>query len=124
MSTWIEIEMETRGGQPWHRERVAVTPPVPARSFNERCGTGPHTFSQRLSRARILYLRRNELVANWLALALVCVLVVPTFRQSVGQSDFSAAEARGFPDASPHGNSFHGPVNEARALQSMSAAYR
>jgi Ca-activated chloride channel family protein len=36
--------------------------------FNRRRGTGQEPFEQRLARARLLFLRRRELAANWLAL--------------------------------------------------------
>lgn len=36
--------------------------------FYSRRGTGPQPFAQRLARARLLYLRRREAAANWLAL--------------------------------------------------------
>jgi Ca-activated chloride channel family protein len=36
--------------------------------FNRRRGTGPEPFEQRLARARLLFLRRREVAANWLAL--------------------------------------------------------
>jgi hypothetical protein len=58
----------------------SVTPPRTAlreiapgewRNFLERRGTGAASFGTRLERARLVYLRRRELVANWLALAVV-----------------------------------------------------
>lgn len=39
--------------------------------FHGRRGTGPQPFAQRLARARLLFLRRRETAANWLALLLV-----------------------------------------------------
>jgi Ca-activated chloride channel family protein len=42
--------------------------------FNSRRGTGCEPFAQRLSRARLLFLRRRETTANWLALALAISL--------------------------------------------------
>lgn len=42
--------------------------------FDSRRGTGPEPFAQRLARARLLYLRRRETAANWLALAAVLAL--------------------------------------------------
>lgn len=47
------------GGQGWTRE------------YLERRGTGGQAFRDRLARARLLHLRRRELLWNWLALALV-----------------------------------------------------
>lgn len=38
--------------------------------FSERVGVGPGRFADRLARARLLYLRRRDVKANWLALAL------------------------------------------------------
>lgn len=42
--------------------------------FNSRRGTGHEPFAQRLSRARLLFLRRRETAANWLALAVALAL--------------------------------------------------
>ncbi len=42
--------------------------------FNSRRGTGLEPFAQRLSRARLLFLRRRETAANWLALTLALAL--------------------------------------------------
>ena len=42
--------------------------------FNRRRGTGCEPFAQRLSRARLLFLRRRETTANWLALAVAISL--------------------------------------------------
>jgi hypothetical protein len=39
--------------------------------FHGRRGTGPQPFAQRLARARLLFLRRRETAANWLALLVV-----------------------------------------------------
>lgn len=39
--------------------------------FHRRRGTGPQPFAQRLARARLLFLRRRETAANWLALLVV-----------------------------------------------------
>jgi len=39
--------------------------------FHSRRGTGPQTFAQRLARARLLFLRRRETAANWLALGVL-----------------------------------------------------
>ncbi|HEY4646696.1 MAG TPA: hypothetical protein VIH25_10495 [Steroidobacteraceae bacterium] len=39
--------------------------------FNSRRGTGQEPFAQRLARARLLFLRRRELAADWLALVVV-----------------------------------------------------
>jgi hypothetical protein len=36
--------------------------------FSRRVGVGPGEFADRLARARLLYLRRREVRANWLAL--------------------------------------------------------
>ncbi len=42
--------------------------------FNRRRGTGCEPFPQRLSRARLLFLRRRDTAANWLALAVALSL--------------------------------------------------
>jgi Ca-activated chloride channel family protein len=42
--------------------------------FNSRRGTGCEPFAQRLSRARLLFLRRRDTTANWLALSAAIVL--------------------------------------------------
>src|SRR5262245_13631127 len=42
--------------------------------FNSRRGTGCEPFAHRLSRARLLFLRRRETTANWLALAVAISL--------------------------------------------------
>ncbi|HJS22361.1 MAG TPA: marine proteobacterial sortase target protein [Steroidobacteraceae bacterium] len=42
--------------------------------FTSRRGTGCEPFAQRLARARLLFLRRRETTANWLALALAISL--------------------------------------------------
>jgi hypothetical protein len=41
------------------------------RAYLERRGTGRERFIDRLSRARLLHLRRHEVVCNWLALLVV-----------------------------------------------------
>jgi len=55
-------------------QRRKAAPPVDGRQwpqFNSRRGTGPQTFAQRLARARLLFLRRRETAANWLALGVL-----------------------------------------------------
>ncbi len=48
--------------------------PCPWVRFNDRRGTGCEPFAQRLSRARLLFLRRRETAANWLALGVALTL--------------------------------------------------
>lgn len=45
-----------------------------ARAFHARRGTGEQAFSLRLSRARLLHLRRRDIAANWLALTISLAL--------------------------------------------------
>jgi len=54
--------------------RGCKTTPVDDRQWSQfygRRGTGPQPFAQRLARARLLFLRRRETAANWLALLVV-----------------------------------------------------
>ncbi len=44
------------------------------RAFHTRRGTGDQAFSLRLSRARLLHLRRRDTAANWLALTISLAL--------------------------------------------------
>ena len=47
--------------------------------FSRRVGVGPGQFADRLARARLLFLRRRDVMSNWLALALVLSLLPPLF---------------------------------------------
>ncbi len=54
--------------------RGRKTTPVDDRQWSQfygRRGTGPQPFAQRIARARLLFLRRRETAANWLALLVV-----------------------------------------------------
>jgi hypothetical protein len=82
-------------------------PPIGARlwsQFNHRRGTGPEPFELRLARARLLFLRRRELSANWLAL-----VVVLGFHVVLGMTNFAAATSlEGISRAVCRGNSIPG----------------
>lgn len=60
--------------------------------FHRRRGTGPQPFAQRLARARLLFLRRREMAANWLALVVVlaCCVGSPSAAQATPPDDVRA----------------------------------
>lgn len=60
------------------RQRIEKQPaPRFGAGFHTRRGTDAQPFWQRLSRARLLYLRRRETAANWLALTISVVTYFP-----------------------------------------------
>jgi hypothetical protein len=86
------------------------------RAFNDRRGTGTHSFGQRLSRARLLYLRRDENGANWLALSvLAAALSLPSLFPRVisHPTEFCGG------DALPAGDTSRCAANLVTHLQSI-----
>ena len=75
---------------------------------------GPHTFPQRLSRARMLFLRRHEMSANWLALSLVAASLVSP-QLCMGDVPGGAFRC----EASPRGNSIWVTVNRIQGVKSI-----
>ena len=129
MSTWIEIAAAVRGtagpgsathGQPRAapdtaaRDAAMFDTARAARTFHERSGMGPHSFPQRLSRARMLFLRRHEMRANWLALSLVTVgLLLPQLHAGHSLNCIFGCEA------SPRGNSIWVTRNRIQGVKSI-----
>ena len=117
MSTW-EIESSDRalradGGARRHAPREQ--PPFAPywREFNDRRGNGAQAFGQRLSRARLLYLRRDENGANWLALSLLAAAVaLPSLfpREMSHPAEFLGVEALPAGDTSRHAANLATPL--------------
>lgn len=119
MSTW-EIEPTPAASRPDPRTRLRQRREQKPfaeywRAFNDRRGTGGQTFGQRLSRARLLYLRRDETGANWLALSVLAgVLALPwLFPRDTGHlAEFCGGHAL------PAGDTSGCAANPATHLQS------
>jgi hypothetical protein len=120
MSTW-EIEPSTPAARPDSRARLRQRREQQpfaeySRAFNDRRGTGGQTFGQRLARARLLYLRRDENGANWLALSLLAAaLSVPSLFPRVAShpTEFCG------PNALPAGDTSRCAANLATHLESI-----
>lgn len=120
MSTWIEIEAES-GREPGRSARTnRIAGPDRAEiwpGFDDRRGTGSHSFLERLARARLLYLRRHEAVANWLALVLAMIFIGCSSAPRAAAESPAAHEIATAP--SPAGDSFSCTENRIDALESI-----
>jgi hypothetical protein len=75
MTTWTEFD-KRQAPVPGKRSRAGVSFKEHWQDFHERRGTGAGSFSQRLARARLLYLRRSENAAHWLALSVIVGVIL------------------------------------------------
>lgn len=115
MSTWIEIEAESgraAGGLAGIGKMPDPQRPEIWRAFDARRGTGSHGFRERLSRARLIYLRRHEAVANWLALVLALIFIGCSSAPRAPEEPLVAQRIAMAP--SPTGNSFPAPRTVSR----------